>query len=188
MVGMTALAVLGYSLSVARDREKGVFQRLRVTPAPTWTIMGSRLVVHIGAIVVMAVLVLIAGAVVERISLSLGGYLLTLVVVVLSSALYLSIGQAFAGLVTSADTINALGRFVLIPLVGLGLLSHLRVFGQTFETVAQWSPGGTVTTLLAAAMQPHTWSGETWGAFVASCGYTVVCAGAGIRWFRWSIV
>lgn len=188
MVGMTALAVLGYSLSVARDREKGVFQRLRVTPAPTWTIMCSRLVVHVGAIVLMAVVVLVAGSVFVGIDLSIGGYVLTVVMVILSSALYLSIGQAFAGLVTSADTINALGRFVLIPLVALGLFSHISIFGQTFETVAQWSPGGTVVTMLAAAMQPHTWSGETWWAIVAACGYTVVCAGAGIRWFRWSIV
>ncbi len=188
MVGMSALAVLGYSLSVARDREKGVFQRLRVTPAPTWTIMGSRLVVQVGAILVMAVVVLVAGAVFENISLSIGGYVLTIAVAMLSSALYLSIGQAFAGLVTSADTINAMGRFVLIPLVGLGLLSHFNVFGQTFETVARWSPGGTVTTMLAAAMQPHTWTGETWWAIVAGCAYTVVCVWAGIRWFRWSIV
>ena len=188
MVGMTSLAVLGYSLSVARDREKGVFQRLRVTPAPTWTIMCSRLVVHVAAIVVMAVVVLVAGRVFEGISLSPGGDVLTVVVVILSSALYLSIGQAFAGLVTSADTVNALGRFVLIPLIGLGLFSHFNVFGQTFETVAQWSPGGTVTTMLAAAMVPHTWSGETWWAIVAACGYTIVCAVAGIRWFRWSSV
>lgn len=54
-------------------------------------------------------------------------------VVVLSSALYLSIGQAFAGLVTSADTINALGRFLLIPLVALGLFAQCNVFGQTFD-------------------------------------------------------
>jgi ABC-2 type transport system permease protein len=109
-------------------------------------------------------------------------------VVLLSSAIYLSIGQAFAGLVRSADTINALGRFVLIPLAGLGLLSHSSAFGQTFETVARWSPGGIVTTMLATAMQPHTWTGETWWMIVASCGYTVVCAGAGIRWFRWCVV
>src|SRR6185312_5916440 len=150
--------------------------------------MGSRLVVHIVAILVMAVIVLVAGAVFEHISLSVGGYVLTIVVVLLSSALYLSIGQAFAGLVTSADTINAMGRFVLIPLAGLGLFSHINVFGQTFETVARWSPGGTVTTMLSASMQPHTWTGETWWAIVAGCGYTFVCAGAGIRWFRWSIV
>src|ERR1700678_2871879 len=41
--GLTATSIMGYALTVARDRESGVFQRLRVTPAPTWTIMASRL-------------------------------------------------------------------------------------------------------------------------------------------------
>ena len=40
---LLSTALVGYALTVARDREKGVFQRLRVTPAPTWTIMTSRL-------------------------------------------------------------------------------------------------------------------------------------------------
>jgi len=49
-LGMASIAILGYSMTVARDREKGVFQRLRVTPAPTWTIMASRLLVQVAAI------------------------------------------------------------------------------------------------------------------------------------------
>jgi hypothetical protein len=36
-------SILGYALTIADDREQGVFQRLRVTPAPTWAIMISRL-------------------------------------------------------------------------------------------------------------------------------------------------
>ena len=41
--GLVANSIMGYALAVARDREQGVFQRLRVTPAPAWTIMASRL-------------------------------------------------------------------------------------------------------------------------------------------------
>src|ERR1700739_5013749 len=52
--GLLSTALVGYALTVARDREKGVFQRLRVTPAPTWTIMTSRLVVQVAAIPAVA--------------------------------------------------------------------------------------------------------------------------------------
>src|SRR4029077_7845670 len=45
-VGLVSICAIGYSTSVARDRDRGVFQRLRVTPAPAWTIMGSRWIVH----------------------------------------------------------------------------------------------------------------------------------------------
>src|SRR6266853_1524733 len=53
-LGMASIAILGYAMTVARDREKGVFQRLRATPAPTWTIMTSRLLVQVAAILAMA--------------------------------------------------------------------------------------------------------------------------------------
>src|SRR5712692_8611160 len=56
-LGIASIAILGYTATVARDREQGVFQRLRVTPAPTWTIMVSRLAVQVVAMLVMAVVV-----------------------------------------------------------------------------------------------------------------------------------
>src|SRR3989442_12285839 len=42
-LGIASIAILGYTATVARDRELGVFQRLRATPAPTWPSMPSRL-------------------------------------------------------------------------------------------------------------------------------------------------
>src|SRR3989442_4009765 len=68
-LGIASIAILGYTASVARDRELGVFQRLRVTPAPTWTIMISRLAVQIASMLVMSVVVLVAPAVVENVRL-----------------------------------------------------------------------------------------------------------------------
>src|ERR1700751_5893993 len=41
-VGLTAIGLMGYSNALARDRDKGIFQRLRVAPVPTWSIVLSR--------------------------------------------------------------------------------------------------------------------------------------------------
>src|SRR3954454_8919513 len=49
-IGLVALGLMGYSNSIARDRDKGVFQRLRVAPVPTWSIMASRLTVQLAMI------------------------------------------------------------------------------------------------------------------------------------------
>src|SRR5437016_2090840 len=57
-LGIALIAILGYTASVARDRELGVFQRLRVTPVPTWTIMVSRLAVQILSMLAMTVVFL----------------------------------------------------------------------------------------------------------------------------------
>ena len=185
-LGLASIAVLGYSATVARDRELGVFQRLRVTPAPTWTIMASRLAVQVVSMLVMAVVVLLAAAVVEHVSLDPAAYALTLLVVILSSAVFLGVGQALVGLIKSATTVNAVGRLSYLPLFALGLFAHSQIFGTTFETISRWSPGGAVATLLAGSMHPAAWSSDTWWALLASVLYSVVFAGIGIRWFQWS--
>src|SRR6266446_6008187 len=185
-LGIALIAILGYTASVARDRELGVFQRLRVTPAPTWTIMVSRLAVQILSMLVMTVVVLVAAAVVEKVTLDPAAYLLTLALVIVSSAVFLGVGQALVGLIKSVDTVNAVGRLSFLPLVALGLFAHSTIFGTTFETIARWSPGGAVATLLAGAMNPSSWNSETWVALAASAAYSVVFAGIGIRWFQWS--
>jgi ABC-2 type transport system permease protein len=185
-LGIALIAILGYTASVARDRELGVFQRLRVTPAPTWTIMVSRLAGQIVSMLAMSVVVLVAAAIIVNVSLDPAAYLRTLLAVIFSSAVFLGVGQALVGLIKSSDTVNAVGRLSFLPLVALGLFAHSAIFGTTFETIARWSPGGAVATLLAGAMQPATWSGDTWLAFLASIVYAVVFAGIGIRWFQWS--
>jgi ABC-2 type transport system permease protein len=186
-LGMASIAILGYSMTVARDREKGVFERLLVTPTPPWAVMISRLVVQVIAMLSMAIVTLVVAGVFLGVVLAPEALVLTLLAVALSSAVFLSVGQALVGLVRSADTVNAVGRFLYIPLFALGLLGHVDVLGTTFETIARWSPGGAVTAMLSASMNPSTWSSETWSALLASVMYSVLFAGIGIRWFQWRV-
>jgi ABC-2 type transport system permease protein len=184
-VGLVSIGTVGYSLAIARDRDTGVFQRLRVTPAPTWTIMGSRWIVQLGAVLVMAIVVLVVARLSVSVSLTPQDYLFTVLVTLLGSAVFLSIGQAIVGLIASADTLNAAGRLLYVPLIGLSLFGHTDRFGTTVELVSRWSPGGCLETLLSAAMGATVWTGDSWGALFASLGYTMVFAVIGIRWFRW---
>jgi ABC-2 type transport system permease protein len=184
-VGLVSIGTVGYSLAIARDRDSGVLQRLRVTPAPTWTIMVSRWMVQLGAVLVMAIVVLVVAALVVRVTLPPQDYLFTVVVALLGSAVFLSIGQAIVGLIASADTLNAAGRLLYVPLIGLSVFGDTDRLGTTVEMVSRWSPGGCLETLLSAAMGASAWSGQSWGALLASFGYTVVFGVIGIRWFRW---
>ena len=184
-IGMLSVAVFGYSLSVAKDRDAGVFQRLRVAPVPAWAIMASRVLVHMVFVLGMAIVVLIAAAIFIPLRLGAGEYLLTLVVVLFASVEFLGIGQALAGLLRSSDTVNALGRLVFAPLLLLSIFGHSIVLGTAIEMVSRWSPGGVVETMLSGAMQPATWGLETWGSLLASIAYAAIFAGLGIRFFRW---
>ena len=74
-LGLNAIGLMGYSNSIARDREKEIFQRLRVAPAPNWTIMGSRLTVQLVMIILMTAIVMIVGYQYDHIVLSPIGYI-----------------------------------------------------------------------------------------------------------------
>ena len=184
--GMGLIAVAGYSLTLARHRELGVFQRLRVAPIPTSEIMISRLIVQVAAMLGMAIIVLAVAVIGFSVHLSAGAWLLTLAMVVVGGAEFLSIGQAIVGLIRSSETVRAVAPVVFIPLFVLSIFAHLAKFGSTLEIVSRWSPGGVVATTLAAAMQPGTWTLGTWGALAATIGYAAVFAGIGIRWFKWT--
>ena len=82
-VGLVSIGTVAYSMAVARDRDNGVLQRLRATPAPTWTIMGSRWIVQLGAVVVMSVMVFIVAALLDNITFTATGYFFTLLVALL---------------------------------------------------------------------------------------------------------
>ncbi|MHB8571912.1 MAG: ABC transporter permease [Candidatus Dormibacteria bacterium] len=184
-VGLVSIGTVGYSLAIARDRDTGVFQRLRVTPTPTWAIMASRWIVQLGAVLIMAIVVLVVAGLFVGVTLPPQDYLFTILVALLGSAVFLSIGQAIVGLIASADTLNAAGRLLYVPLIGLSLFGNTDRLGTTVEQVSRWSPGGCLETLLSAAMGATAWSDQGWEALFASAGYTVVFAVIGIRWFRW---
>src|SRR5207247_8224758 len=133
----------------------------------------------------MALVVRGAAGLFVCVSLPAEAYLLTVSCVIFSSALFLSVGQALAGLVKSADTLNAVGRIAYLPLFALGLFGQSTIFGTTFELISRWSPGGTVETLLSGAMNPSSWNSDTWLALAVCTAYSVVFAGIGIRGFQW---
>jgi ABC-2 type transport system permease protein len=183
--GLASTSIMGYTVTMARDREKGVFQRLRVTPAPTWTIMASRLAMQSVANLVIALVVVIVGTRLHHISPSPGQYALVLLVSLLAGAVYLSIGQALVGLVKSADTVNAVARLVYIALFVLGTVGLTGALGSVEQSITRWTPVGTIMTLFAGVLDLSAWSARDTGSVLACVAYIVVFGGIGIRWFQW---
>lgn len=183
--GLLSTSLIGYALTVARDREKGVFQRLRVTPAPTWTIMTSRLALQVLANLLLAIVTVMVGSLIHHISPSVGQYVLVVLVSILAGAVFLSLAQALVGLVKSADSVQAGARVLFAVLILLGLLGQSGALGSFWSSVARWSPVGAVMTLFAGVLNLHTWYSRDTLSVLACVGYIVVFAGIGIRWFQW---
>lgn len=185
-LGLNAIGLMGYSNSIARDREKEIFQRLRVAPAPNWTIMGSRLTVQLVMITLMTAIVMVIGYQFDQIVLSPVGYLAGMLAAIAGGAVYLALGQAIVGRISNAETVNATSRLIYIAFIMVGMFGSLEQLTPFLNKAVKYTPYGTVKSIVSGAMTPSTWTSQTTLALLLTFGYTIVFAFLGIRWFKWS--
>jgi ABC-2 type transport system permease protein len=185
-MGLVAIGLMGYTISISRDRDKGIFQRLRVAPMPTWAIMASRISIQLLMIMVLTLAVFIIGFEYDKILLSWQGYVITFFIAFLGGAVYLSVGQLIVGLIKNPETVNATTRLVYFLFIMLGMVGDLLVKNQAIRRIIHWSPYGSVKLMLAASMEPAKWNNNTTIAVLVTLCYIVVFAGIGIKNFKWS--
>jgi ABC-2 type transport system permease protein len=184
-VGLNAIGLMGYTNSIARDRDKGIFQRLRITPAPRWTIMVSRLTVQLIMIAIVTLLLFIIGYQADRIVMQPSGYALAFCAAIVGGAVYLSLGQAIVGLIRNAETVNVVTRLVFFLFIMIGMVGSFGGLGKEVQEISKWSPYGTVQHILADALYAHAWTNTTSIALLVTIGYTLMFTIVGIRYFRW---
>lgn len=185
-IGLTAIGLMGYSNAIARDRDKGVFQRLRVTPVPTWSIMVSRLVVQLLMILLVTTFVFIVGSEYDKVNLTPVGYALSYLTALVGGAMYLGLGQMIVGLVKNAETVNSTTRLVYFLFIMVGMFGDLGVLGKELQKIIRWSPYGTVKNILASSMQPSNWDNTSTLALFATLGYAILFSYLGIKNFKWN--
>ena len=185
-VGLTAIGLMGYSNSIARDRDKGVFQRLRVSPIPGWSIMTSRILVQLVMILLMVTAVFTGGYYFDKITLKPLGYVMGYFTSLVGGAVYLGLGQAIVGRIKNAETVNSVSRLIYFLFIMIGMFGELGILGKEVAEISKWSPYGTVKSILFASMQPAAWDNHAWLALLATVGYAVLFCILGIKWFRWN--
>lgn len=185
-IGLVAIGLMGYSNSIARDRDKGIFQRLRVAPIPLWCIMGSRLTVQLMMILLLTILVFFAGYYVDHVSIAPIGYALTFFTALLGGAVYLGIGQMIVGLIKNPETVNSTCRLVYFLFILVGMFGDLGLLGDQVQHLTAWSPYGTVKLIIKRGMEPGKWDSTASIALLVTIGYAILFAVIGIRKFKWN--
>jgi len=185
-IGLVATGLMGYTNAIARDRDKGIFQRLRVAPVAPWSIMASRIFVQLVMIISVTTAVFIAGVEYDGITLSPAGYACTYFTAIMGGLVYLSLGQMITGLITNPETVNSTTRLVYFVFIMVGMFGELNILGHTVHDLEHWSPYGTVKTILADSMEPGKWNRDTSIALLVTFLYTAVFATLGIKKFKWS--
>jgi ABC-2 type transport system permease protein len=184
-IGLISIGLMGYTNSIARDREKGVFQRLRVGPVPAWCIMSSRLLIQLFTIFILTLLVFTGGFFFDNISLSPFGYALTLMAATVGGGVYLSLGQVIVGRIKNPETVNSTCRLIYFFFIMVGMFGELGVLGDQLKQVIHYSPYGAVKSVLAASMEPSKWTSDTSLLLLATAIYIIIFSYFGIKWFKW---
>jgi len=185
-IGLNAVGLMGYSNAVARDRDKGIFQRLRVAPLTAWSIMLSRLTVQLAMILLVTTGVFVAGYYSDGIQLTTAGYITGFAMAFVGGAVYLGLGQAIVGLIKNPETVNAVTRLVYFLFIMVGMFAELGALPKEVTSIVKWSPYGTVKHILSAGMQPGAWTQRSTIELMVTIGYALVFSAIGIRWFRWT--
>lgn len=186
-VGLMAIGLMGYSNAVARDREKGIFQRLRVAPVASWSIMGSRLMVQLLMIIIVTCGAFFTGINIDKITdISVQGYLVGFCMACVGGCVYLSLGQVIVGLIKNPETVNSTTRLVYFVFIMTGMFGELnKELPKIVKDIEHYSPYGTTKQIIMAGLHPATWTGDDTTCLLLTLGYTVVFTVIGIRKFVW---
>lgn len=186
-VGLPATGLMAYSQTIARDRERGVFQRLRAAPISTSAIMLSRIAVQLCVIMLMTLVTYIVADKADGIVISAAAIPLMLVISAIGGAAYLAIGQFLVASIKSSDSVNAAARLVYFPLAIVGAIGETGLFGPTVQNIVTWSPFGTTKTLILWSIAPGTFDTQILWALLLTLAYIAFFATLGIKRFKWSV-
>jgi ABC-2 type transport system permease protein len=187
-IGLPGTGLMGYSMTLARDRERGIFQRLRAAPIPTWVIMMSRIVVQLSMIMLMALVTCAVAYFADHIVIGAANILLILVASAIGGLAFLALGQAIVAFMRSSDAINATTRLLYMVIAVVGGLGQVGLFGAALQKIVTYSPLGTSKTMIVAAMSPSTiFTQPVLLAVGITLAYGVFFAVIGIRSFKWTV-
>jgi len=183
--GVLALAVMSTSftsLAIATgfERRYGVLKRLGASPLPRHGLLlgkvGALLVVEVLQVVVLSVVALPLGW-----SPDGTGWLPALVVMVLGTAAFGSLGLALAGVLRAEATLAAANLVYLLLMAGGGVVLPTSTYGGA-GSLLRWLPSGALGDGLRAAFLDGALSGH---AVLVLAGWTLVGTLLTARWFRW---
>lgn len=146
--GVLALAVLSTSftsLAIATgfERRYGVLKRLGASPLPRWGLLVGKVVaIILVEVVQLIVLVLVAQGLGWQPTGGIGGYLWLLVLAVLGTAAFGSLGLLIAGTLRAEATLAVANLVYVLLLVGGGLIVPLSRHPESVATVLELLPSG----------------------------------------------
>ncbi len=188
--GIVALTVIQtggmHATNIVNWREQGVFRRLACTPVPLWQLVLGRSLSQLVLSLIQAALVVLAGLLLLRLSVSLQGLLFSFLVLCLASACFIALGAVIAGLVPNATIANSAYVFLVLPLLFLGdSMMPAELFPPFLQKIGYVLPTSMVTTLIRPLMNAGALPDNPWLPIVGLTAYTLLFVALSVKLFRW---
>ncbi|MEQ7123516.1 ABC transporter permease [Actinopolymorpha sp. B11F2] len=188
--GVIALAVMStaftsVAIATAFERRYGVLKRLGTSPLSRTGLLAGKLLAVV--LVEMLQLVLVVGAgwlLGWRPGVGVGGAAAALVLLVVGTCAFSSLGLLMAGTVRAEATLAAANLVYILLLVGGATLVPVEAYPALLQPVIGWLPSGALAEGLRHAFSDPSWGGV--GGFVGVLlGWAVLGGIATARTFRW---
>jgi len=182
VLGLTMLTLLGLPGPLVSYRELGILRRLSTTPVPPSWLLAAQVAVQLcialaGLVIVNTMSVAAFGAPVPK---SLGGLALSCLLAI--GGLF-ALGLLIAAVAPTANSVNAIGRLALIPLLFFaGLWLPRALMPAVLLDISNYTPLGAAV----EAIQDSVQTGFPPAApLLVLAGYSLVFAFLARRFFRW---
>lgn len=184
--GAFALGLYGYGSTLVNHRDRGIFQRLRCAPVPSWQLLGARLIVQLLGVAVQALVVFIAAGVAYGVTPGGNGVTLASAVIAVSGLAGLAIGQVVVALSGSASTATAVSRLLLLVLFLLeGVVVATQNWPVWLQQAAEWTPVRMSLNLLTDTLVRQRWDSIDRFDLLGLLVWTAVLGYIGLTRFRW---
>ena len=177
--------VIGLSTAFTSFREKGILRRIKVTPFALWKFILARIVASMLVILTTSTILIGMASLVWGFELR-GNWLLSLLVIVVGSLTFLSIGYAISSFARNTEAAASYANLVTFPMLFLsGVFFPVSSMPDWLQPVLNVLP---LKYLVDALRQPMMYGrgfGDVWLDLLALLGVFAVCMAFAIRFFRW---
>lgn len=187
--GVATSAAFGAALTIVSWRKKQLLRRVRLSPAPAWTVVAARVGVSLVVAVVQAT-VYVGVALTPPFGLQLtGSWWLALPLLVCGTLAFLSIGLLVGSVAKTEEAASAITNFVVLPMAFLsGTFFDISQAPQWLQVVSNLFP----LRHMNDAMLDVLARGQGVAAILAPClillGFAAVLTAVATRVFRWDDV
>jgi ABC-2 type transport system permease protein len=184
--GVATSAVFGAALTIVSWRKKQLLRRVRLSPAPVWTVVAARVGVSLVVAFTQAV-VYVGVALTPPFGLRLAGsWWLAAPLLVCGTLAFLSIGLLVGSIAKTEEAASAMANFIVLPMAFLsGTFFDISGAPAWLRTVSQLFP----LRHLNDAMIGVLGRGQGAGSVLAPClillAFAAVLTALATRFFRW---